>query len=153
MDVVFEPYKKRKRKSKGSRMGFAKRMNLKYAENPKALRERLDVLFAAYIRKRDNKCLMGEMWGKCNGPIQAGHLISRRHLATRWDEENVYGQCRSHNYQHTFNPNLYISWYVKKYGSDQYENLIRRSREVFRPTKGFLLEKIQYFEERLRLLG
>lgn len=151
-EITFTPYKKKVKRRK-SKMGFARRMNLKYAENPKALKEKLDVLFAAYIRKRDGKCLEGEMWPGCNGPIQAGHVISRRHLATRWDEDNVFGQCRSHNYQHTFNPNLYVSWYVKTQGSEGYEALVRKSRTTFRPTKQFLLTRIQEIEEKLRLLG
>lgn len=139
-------YKKRKRKKRG----FAKRLTLQLVKSPKVLRERLDLVFSAYIRQRDGKCLEGEMWGGCSGPIQAGHVISRRHLATRWDERNVFGQCRSMNYQHTFNPNLYIAWYTKKFGADQYEELVRLSRTTFKPTRAWLEEKIAYYEKKLR---
>lgn len=132
------------------RRGFAKRLTLQLVQSPKVLKERLDLVFSAYIRQRDGRCLEGEMWGGCNGPIQAGHVISRRHLAIRWDERNVFGQCRSHNYQHTFNPNLYIAWYTKTFGADQYAELVRLSRTTFKPTKLWLLDKISYYETKLR---
>ena len=140
-------YKTKKRKKK---RGFAKRLTLQLVKSPKVLKERLDLVFSAHVRKRDGRCLMGEMWGGCNGPIQAGHVVSRRHLATRWEEKNVFGQCRSHNYQHTFNPNLYIAWYTKTFGADQYEEIVRLSRTTFKPTRAWLEERIAYYEARLK---
>lgn len=139
----------RKRKK---RRGFAKRLTLELVQSPKVLKEKLDLVFSAYIRHRDARCLEGEMWGGCNGPIQAGHVISRRHLATRWEEKNVFGQCRSHNYQHTFNPNLYLAWYTKEWGSANYEALVRASRTTFKPTRQWLLERITYYESKLKSL-
>jgi hypothetical protein len=64
------------------------------------LKKKLDKLFSEYIRKRDSdwkgncKCI------SCNkeapafgGSTHAGHLFSRRYMATRWDEKNVNSQC------------------------------------------------------------
>lgn len=64
----------------------------------KKLIAKLDTIFSKYIRLRDAdqngycRCVTcGERyhWKK----IQAGHFISRKHYATRWDENNVHAQC------------------------------------------------------------
>jgi len=64
----------------------------------KKLITKLDTIFSKYIRLRDAdqngycRCVTcGERyhWKK----IQAGHFISRKHYATRWDENNVHAQC------------------------------------------------------------
>ena len=148
-EITFHPYKKRPKTKRQQRRGLIKRLERQLVVSPKVLRSRLDEIVSYYIRWRDKECLMGKMWTPCNGPVQAGHVLSRRHLATRWDETNIFGQCRSHNYQHTFNPNLYVSWYVKTFGADKYEELVRKSRTSFKPTVGWLQEQIDYFESKL----
>lgn len=59
--------------------------------------ERLDRVFSQYIRKRDcpngiGRCIT---CGKIITPdtCDAGHYISRRITATRWNEANVHAQC------------------------------------------------------------
>lgn len=64
----------------------------------KTHKDKLDRVFSEYIRKRDTKdgyfiCI------SCGrrlpyGQADCGHYINRRHLATRWDEENCNAQCR-----------------------------------------------------------
>lgn len=64
----------------------------------KGLIKKIDKIFSEYIRKRDAntngvcKCVT------CNREfhytkLDAGHFISRKHMATRWDERNVASQC------------------------------------------------------------
>ena len=57
----------------------------------KKAKAKADRYFSAYIRKRDeNKpCITCGKYGKKD----AGHFISRRFEATRFDEKNVHGQC------------------------------------------------------------
>lgn len=88
--------------------------------------------FSAYIRKRDGKCMMGEMWGGCSGPIQAGHIISRRKRPTKYHILNVHGQCATHNWLHNRNPERYIAWFVKRYDKENYMMLVELSAQ---PTK------------------
>lgn len=67
----------------------------------KAHKDKLDRVFSEYIRKRDTKngyfvCI------SCGRRLpyeqaDCGHYINRRHLATRWDEENCNAQCRKCN--------------------------------------------------------
>ena len=64
----------------------------------KAHKDKLDRVFSEYIRKRDTKdgyfvCI------SCGRRLpyeqaDCGHYINRRHLATRWDEENCNAECR-----------------------------------------------------------
>ncbi len=68
------------------------------------LKAKLDKLFSEYIRKRDSdhrgmcKCIScGKEAPAFGGSIHAGHFMSRRHLATRWDEKNVNSQCAGCN--------------------------------------------------------
>ena len=57
----------------------------------KKAKSKADKYFSAYIRKRDeNKpCITCGKYAKKD----AGHFISRRFEATRFDEKNVHGQC------------------------------------------------------------
>lgn len=69
------------------------------------LKKKLDDLFSIYIRKRDMdyrgfcKCITCGKEHPAFGKKQthAGHFMKRQHLATRWDERNVNGQCISCN--------------------------------------------------------
>jgi hypothetical protein len=63
--------------------------------------KKLDDLFSKYVRLRDSVdgycrcCTCGKTL-----PIkqmQCGHFMSRRHLATRWEEKNTGVQCVSCN--------------------------------------------------------
>lgn len=63
--------------------------------------DRLDTVFSKFIRRRD----CGFTYGRCiscGSIIQfrgcdAGHYINRKHMALRYDENNVHAQCRSCN--------------------------------------------------------
>ena len=53
------------------------------------LRREADRVFSLYVRARDNYICI-----TCGGVgNQAGHFMSRRYNATRFDEENVNAQC------------------------------------------------------------
>ena len=55
-----------------------------------------DVAFSAYIRTRDPVCVVcGTLeHGTC------GHIFSRVHYSTRWDEDNAFRQCSGCNLRH-----------------------------------------------------
>ena len=73
-------------------------------KNPKrsTLIKKLDKIFSEYIRKRDAdkkgyvKCITsGKKYHYTE--VDAGHFISRKEMATRWHEDNVYAQSRYDN--------------------------------------------------------
>jgi 5-methylcytosine-specific restriction endonuclease McrA len=67
----------------------------------KTIITKLDNIFSQYIRLRYSKneisecvtCGKQDHWKK----LQAGHFVSRKHYATRWDEDNVQVQCSGCN--------------------------------------------------------
>tara|TARA_R110000796_G_scaffold81691_5_gene179770 strand:- start:2087 stop:2482 length:396 start_codon:yes stop_codon:yes gene_type:complete len=69
--------------------------------NRKLLVKKLDTIFSHYIRRRYainniSKCVTcgkEDHWKN----LQAGHFMSRKHYATRWDNENVQVQCAGCN--------------------------------------------------------
>lgn len=105
---------------------MAKKKTLKYWKT------KVDKVFHEYIRRRDVdndtgycKCI------SCDKPIHydesdAGHFISRQHLSTRYDERNVYAQCRKCNrfeYGRQYE-------YSLKLGAELSEELLMLSRQV-----------------------
>lgn len=88
---------------------------------------KLDRIFSEFIRKRD--CNGGH--GKCIscGKIityndsDCGHYVNRKHMATRFDEQNCNAQCRSCNRFDEGNIQGYRKGLIKKYGEKAVEML------------------------------
>lgn len=120
----------------------------------KALIKKADDSFQTMIRYRDNfKCItcgrqfpFGERTN-----LHAGHFIGRANKSVRWDEENVNAQCAYCNMQQSFGNVFVIHNYEKalesKYGIGTVERLIKKGREVFKPTREFLEDIIKSSKE------
>ena len=101
----------------------------------KTHKDKLDRVFSEYIRKRDTKdgyfiCI------SCGrrlpyGQADCGHYINRRHLATRWDEENCNAQCRKCNRFDEGNIQGYRRGLVRKIGE---QHVILLESRKYRPT-------------------
>jgi hypothetical protein len=117
----------------------------------KKLVNKLDSVFSLYVRQRDSdsngycKCITcGESshWKK----IQAGHFISRKHYATRWDEENVYAQCIACNvfrYGEQYKYSLSLGQKLSK-------RLLSKSREIVKFTNYELEDMIEKYKKKLK---
>lgn len=97
-------YLKSKPKSKQEKSKFevTEIKTKKPIENKKKHTDELDKVFQFYIRLRDSRpgglcqCIScGQFVPFCK--IQAGHFRSRMHMATRWNELNVNGECATCN--------------------------------------------------------
>ncbi|HDY66584.1 MAG TPA: recombinase [Candidatus Scalindua sp.] len=84
-----------------------------------------DEWWSLYIRARDCdesgmgrccSCSKGVFWKDAD----AGHFISRRHRATRYNEKNVHLQCRACNRFDDGNPAGYALFLMRVYGNDDY---------------------------------
>ncbi|MFA6315523.1 MAG: recombination protein NinG [Candidatus Paceibacterota bacterium] len=96
----------------------------------KSLIRELDRVFSLYIRSRDNGvCFTCGKQGNI-GEMQCGHFIDRRHMATRFDEENCNCQCRQCNQFLDGNLDEYEAALRVKYGSDIIEKLHNRSQSI-----------------------
>lgn len=58
--------------------------------NAAKAKRKLDKLWSDYIRGRDKVCTF---CGRDGGKLDANHIFSRRHLATRWDVRNGNALC------------------------------------------------------------
>lgn len=110
--------------------------------------DKLWKIFSVYIRLRDAdgngfcRCITtGRLvyWKDCD----AGHFISRRHLATKYDERNVNAQSRGSNRFRSGDQFLYSVNVDKKWGKDTAIKLLAKSRQ----TKKFYDFEIKALEE------
>lgn len=102
---------------------------------------KLDRVFSLYIRARDGACV------QCGTTAQltCGHVFSRVAFSTRWDEENAYGQCASHNMRHEFDPYPFLEYARERLGQQGYDDLHLRYTQPRKFTTAELLELVDYF--------
>ena len=84
--------------------------------------------------------------------MQNGHFQSRKHLATRWDEENCQVQCVACNMfrggeQYKFAMNL-----DAKYSEGKAEELEIKARTIMKVSRIDYEEKISYYKEAVEKL-
>lgn len=119
-----------------------------------ALTRKLDKVFSEFIRLRDSKPY-GHKFFRCIScgqikayeQMDAGHFVSRIHKATRWDEENVNGECRACNRMSAD----HIIWYQRnleqKIGRDRVDMLIARGRQTKKWSAWELEMLIEYYKK------
>ena len=117
----------------------------------KNLIKKLDAVFSKYIRLRDadtegycrcSTCGEVHHWTK----IQAGHFISRKHYATRWNEDNVHAQCVACNvfrYGEQYKFSLYL-------GDKLSKELLEKSRLIAKFTDIEIKEMIDDYNDRIK---
>jgi hypothetical protein len=117
----------------------------------KSLVEKLDKVFSIYIRRRYAindiaKCVTcgkEDHWSK----LQNGHFMSRKHLSTRWNEDNCQVQCAGCNvfrYGEQYKFSLYL-------GDKLSEQLHIQSKQICKFTDVELQEKIDYYTQQTLL--
>ena len=117
----------------------------------------LDKVFSEYIRKRNADHNGNVSCFTCDKvahwkDMQCGHFQSRKHYATRWDEQNCQVQCAGCNIfrsgeQFKFGVNL-----DKKYGQGTAETLERMARFTIKFSNVELAEKIEYYKQLIKEL-
>ena len=86
----------------------------------KSMIKKLDKLVFEIVLKRDGgKCVVCGSKEK----LSPGHVFSRRHLATRWNLQNVHVQCIPCNYLHVRDQYPYFNWFVRTYGQVALDDL------------------------------
>lgn len=137
----FEPKKYRKRGDKKS---------------IKSLKIELSYYVEEYVRWRDlHTCVTcGASFKRGERTLlHGGHYISRKHLATRWDEQNIHAQCASCNMKQAhddpFVKGNYEKFLVDQYGEFIVDHLKQKSRKVFRPTRSWIESEIEIYKKAL----
>ena len=118
----------------------------------KTLIKKLDTIFSEYIRRRYAKndiaecvtCGKKDHWKK----LQAGHFMSRKHYATRWDEDNVEVQCNACNVFRYGEQYLF----AKHLGQEKADMLLAKSREIVKFSDADIIEMIEKYKYKVSLL-
>jgi hypothetical protein len=118
----------------------------------KTIITKLDIIFSQYIRLRYSKneiatcvtCGKQDHWKK----MQNGHFISRKHYATRWDEDNCQVQCSGCNV-FRYGEQYLFSKYL---GADLSEELLMKSRKIQKFSDSELLDMIELYNEKVNNL-
>jgi len=123
----------------------------------KTLVRKLDQIFSLYIRTRD-----ADKKGICTcctcgkklpiKQIHCGHFMSRRHMSTRWDEENVSAQCSSCNTFRSGEQYKFALFLNEKYNTDKSSELLQKSRQTAKYSITDLEEMIEHFKTLLKNL-
>jgi hypothetical protein len=121
------------------------------------LKAKADKLFSEYIRRRYAEydgtvscftCGAVKHWKE----QQAGHFASRRHLSTRWDYENVQVQCQSCNIWNQGQQWKFGIYLDEKYGEGKAEELMVKSKQLNKMTRGDYELLIEEIKEKLKEL-
>ena len=114
----------------------------------KKLIQQLDTEFSIFIRRRYAindiatcvTCGKQDHWKK----LQAGHFMSRKHLSTRWDEDNVQVQCAGCNIFRAGEQFLFS----KHLGLKLSEKLLIKSKQIVKFTDVEINEMIDYYKQK-----
>jgi hypothetical protein len=116
----------------------------------KSLIDKLDKEFSIFIRNRYAKNGMAECVTcgtiKEVKQLQCGHFMSRKHYATRWDEDNCQVQCYTCNvmrYGEQYKFGLYLN---ANYQSDKAEQLLIKSKQTLKLSDFDLEEMIEKYK-------
>lgn len=113
----------------------------------KSLIAKLDTVFSTYIRRRYSmndisKCVTcgkKDHWSK----LQCGHFMSRKHMSTRWNEDNCQVQCAGCNV-FRYGEQYIFSQYL---GNNLSEELYKQSKEICKFTDVELQDMIVHYTE------
>jgi hypothetical protein len=87
------------------------------------------------------------------GSIHAGHFMSRRHLATRWDEKNVNSQCAGCN---TFRGGEQYRQSIgidRKWGEGTSAELEQRAHTIVKLSRADYEEAIENIKQKIKELN
>ena len=115
------------------------------------LKKELDKWFSLYIRLRDAtdegmaQCFTCGKVSHYKSGMQNGHFQSRKHLATRWDEENCQVQCVGCNMFKAGEQYKFSVALDGKYGEGKAEELELLARTIMKVSRIDYEDKISYY--------
>ena len=122
------------------------------------LKKELDKWFSLYIRLREAneygmvQCFTcGIVRGYKDG-MQNGHFQSRKHMATRFDEENCQVQCIKCNIFDSGQQYLFSLRLDEKYGAGTSEELEYLARTIHKVSRVEYEEQISYYKKLVKNL-
>ncbi len=116
------------------------------------LKKELDKWFSIYIRLREAneygmcQCFTCGIVRHYKDGMQNGHFQSRKHLATRFDEENCQVQCVKCNVYAWGEQYKFALGLDGKYGEGKAEELLYLARTTVKISRVEYKEKISYYK-------
>ena len=116
------------------------------------LKKELDTIFSLYIRLRESEeglvqCFTCNKVSHYKSGMQNGHFQSRKHLTTRWDEENCQVgciKCNIFNFGEQYKFSIALE---SKYGEGKAEELEFLARTIMKVSRIDYEEKISYYKD------
>ncbi len=119
------------------------------------IKKKADKVFSEYIRRKyanthgDVKCVTCGQWHPI-AEMDAGHYISRNHMATRYDERNVFPQCHRCNRFNGGNIPTYSLFLLDRFGLSVVRDLEKLSHEVYKWDVFALQDKIEEWKSAIK---
>lgn len=121
----------------------------KKAKSISKLKKKLDSLFSKYIRaKYPAKCFTCGLV-KRRKNLQCGHFVSRKYLATRWEEKNCRPQCAGCN---LFGDGMLLDFeenLIKEIGLQEVLTLKEKRKELWKLKPEWYEDQIKSFAAKL----
>ena len=116
------------------------------------LKKELDAIFSLYIRLRESEeglvqCFTCNKVSHYKSGMQNGHFQSRKHLTTRWNEENCQVQCVGCNMFKAGEQYKFSIALDSKYGAGTAEELELLARTIMKVSRIDYEEKISYYKD------
>jgi len=114
---------------------------------------RLWKYFSLYIRVRDARPFYGTIFCiTCGAPrhyngADCGHGVSRRHMATKYDERNNHAQCKTCNGLEGGRQEDYAKEVDKRYGPGTWDAIVLKSRELKKYTQSEIDELADHYKK------
>ena len=143
-------YYLRKTKKKEKPLPLFEKAGIKIKKKPD-LKARLDKEFSLYIRLRDTmpngffKCVScGQI--KPFEQADCGHYWSRRHMSTRYDEDNCHAECRSCNRFKADHLIGYRENLIRKIGQMRFDKLAWKASQTKKWSDFEIQELTKYYK-------
>ena len=115
--------------------------------------KKLDSVFSQYIRLKDSvdgyatcfTCGKKDHWKK----LQNGHFQSRKHYATRWDEQNCQVQCAGCNVFRYGEQFLFAKYLDEKFYAGLSDELYIKSKQIVKFTNSEIEDMILKYKKLL----
>ena len=152
MGIQIMPYYiKKPKKKKEKPLPLFDKTGIKVKKKPDLV-AKLDKVFSRYIRLRD--CMPNGYFrciscGQIKPYAQAdcGHFHSRRHMATRFDEDNAHAECRACNRFSADHLIQYEKNLKAKIGQLRFDKLAWRASQSKKWTDFELIELTKYYKD------
>lgn len=114
-----------------------------------SLKKKVWITFSLFIRNRDKWTCITCGNSFRGQQMHAGHFIPRTHGNTLFDEKNVHAQCARCNMFGNGEPHLYAEELIRRYGVEEFNNLIARGRLTKQFTRGELEALQKKYEDHM----